>query len=706
MRDQMPGLIKHVVVLMLENRGFDHVMGWLYGAHEQPNIVTAVGDNTPFRGLSTLNAQQLAALANPLPRGGGTLQPREGARSPKSPAYNTGENFEHIMNQMWGVAQSADVWHDPTQRAVLLATLSQNGTVAPPMTGYLLDYDAEVYHHTHTRVDAATLGEVLDTYVPAQLPVLSGLARYYAVSDAWYCSVPSQTNTNRAFSMAGTSRGLVNNSFYDPLASTLNPGLIFLKSQSGGISNADALPVSTRSVFEVMQEAGFSWKVFWQDTWPPRDFSLGVSYQYVRTMLPLLADKGFDDNFVRFDATRADNPLFTALRNGNLPALSWIEPKWGGGTAWDTIKRAVGNDMHPVSDTTVAEDFVMDLYNALTASPAWPDTLLVITFDENGGTYDHVPPPAARPSGVDAVPLSVPKKGDADMDPATRSQFGFDFAQYGVRVPTLLISPRVPRGTVFRSTTGVPYDHTSLIASVLTLAQIDRRHWQLGNRVAVAPTFDALLHNPQRPIATPSEALSAPDPQRPVGETLACNVPYVLEYVGDPWFARPGPRYLGASSGMGKTGLYYPTLTADPAQAVRFTLAPAGDSDPSVTSPLLNMTRVNLRTTERSWTGLTLLCVDTMAPWVYFARDNNDKGTQWQVRLLSSRDPREPLRTGDLVYFVSQLPPGPAESTSARITPDPLQRLLPHPKDTNNLTTRAGEWALWRLRHAIGDDNV
>jgi hypothetical protein len=480
-----------------------------------------------------------------------------------------------------------------------------------------------------------------------------------------------------------------------------------LKSLSDEISNADALPVSTRSVFEVIQQAGLSWKVFWQDTWPPRDISLGQSHQYVRTMFPLLKHKGFDSNFVQFDAGRSDNPLFTAASTGNLPALSWIEPKWGGGPAWDTLKRAVGNDMHPVSDTTVAEDFVMNLYNALTTSPAWPETLLVITFDENGGTYDHEPPPKAKSSGNDAVPLATPKKGDRDMDPTTRTQFGFNFDQFGVRVPTLLISPRVPRGTVFRSTTSEPYDHASLIASILTLANIDRSHWQLGERVAAAPSFDGLLNGPPRQIVTPSNALTAPDDARGQGNTLRIHQPYVLEYVGDPWVERPGARYLGKAmdgTGIGGVRLSYPTLTADPTQAVRFELA-AAVSNTNPDAPVLNMTTVNLRTTESRVNGLNLLCVDTRVPWVYYARDNVD-GAQWQIRLLSSRDPHEPLRTGDLVFFISQLPPGSLESKSSRTTPDPLQRLLPHPTDSTCLTTRGGEWALWKLSYAIGDDNV
>jgi phospholipase C len=116
-------LIKHVVVLMLENRGFDHLMGWLYDSAETPRIVTKGGDNAPFIGLSTMSEGQLAALANPLPRNNGTLPINQGARSPKTPSFNTGESFQHIMTQMWGVTAPTDTWFNAKARKDFTDTL-------------------------------------------------------------------------------------------------------------------------------------------------------------------------------------------------------------------------------------------------------------------------------------------------------------------------------------------------------------------------------------------------------------------------------------------------------------------------------------------------------------------------------------------------------------------------------------------------------
>ncbi len=124
------------------------------------------------------------------------------------------------------------------------------------------------------------------------------------------------------------------------------------------------------------------------------------------------------------------------------------------------------------------EVFVNQVYNALTFNAeAWQRTLLVITFDEHGGTYDHVDP------GWGAV-----------TPDAHRGPDGFAFDRYGVRVPTLLVSPWVQAGTVFRSANPqVKFDHTSIIATVLTWCGVVPGDAGLGLRVAAAPTFDWVL---------------------------------------------------------------------------------------------------------------------------------------------------------------------------------------------------------------------
>ena len=112
---------------------------------------------------------------------------------------------------------------------------------------------------------------------------------------------------------------------------------------------------------------------------------------------------------------------------------------------------------------------------------AWNKTVLIVTFDEPVGSFDHVPPPAATPPwGSGTSPVTCEED--------------FKFDRYGARVPTLLISPLIEKGTVFRSTTGIPYDHTSLIATLLKWCGSDDKELaKFGERARHAPTFENVL---------------------------------------------------------------------------------------------------------------------------------------------------------------------------------------------------------------------
>ena len=700
MTDTLPhGWIKHVIYLMLENRGFDHFLGWLYppSANQAPayRLSSYATDQRPFMGLSDA---LIAQLTNPYPNNKPAAQPViKGARSPKTPSYNTGEDFPHIMNQMWGLGDPGDLWKDPGQWGNTVRDLMQRFPAAP-MNGYILDFNLEMQHAGVANPQPDQLSEVVETYLPEQLPVLAGLAQSFAVSDEWYCSVPSQTNTNRAFSLTGTSRGMVNNGFYTP--HSRNPEVRLIEQFKS--LHTDALPRSTGSLFEVLQASGFSWKIFWQAEWPPRYLTSGVSWQYTRTLIQALEDPQFDGNFVRFDADRNDNVLFKAIRERTLPALTYIEPKWSGGASWTAKMRLVGNEYHPVSDTTVAEDFLRRLYEVLAQSDPNGDTLLVITFDENGGTYDHVVPPAAPAPANESVPLPhaphdkpglynaiSPTAQAVPADQTVRTQFGFDFKSYGVRVPTILISNRLPPKTVFRSTVqGKVFDHTSIIASILEMADIPRERWLLGERVLQAPTFTNLFSGQAPPIVDRPQPFSFPA-RRSQGANVFAKTAYKLAYVGSLWPRAGNPAYLsGPASGIRE---YYPTF----GDAITYQILPVQGDAAGV---IYNMSKVRIAALNTPVLGnRTVLRAKWTNHNVFFTEPGDTEGELWEIRLLQSRDSRDVIRIGDYIALFSCLSAHVGASINDMTTPDPFQRLMPDPANATYLTTAAGEWALWQI---------
>ncbi|MDP6924544.1 MAG: alkaline phosphatase family protein [Candidatus Scalindua sp.] len=515
------------------------------------------------------------------------------------------------------------------------------------------DFKRTIEHEAFATATPDLISQIMETYIPVQLPVLSGLARHYAVSDEWFCSVPSQTNANRAFSTSGTSRGLVTNNYYDAAyqedSYRVYAGTQVLKGVSAVTkltpvvgSNADELPITTRSLFEVLSTENVDWKVYWQSHWPPPALAAGRKVQYVRCMYPQLGSAAYNDNFVKIDDPDDKyNKLFSDARNGLLPAASWIEPKWGGGPLYNAdsaegsvnkVKqealfklRMVGTDMHPSCDTTVAEDFVHNLYTTLTESKKWDQTLFVITFNENGGTYDHLPPPGSKPrskkpsdppddwipspSGLDRTPPPGAIGGSKDMmDEKTRTEFGFRFDQYGIRVPTLQISPFIKKNTIFRSQTNVPFDHTSLIASILDWKGIDRKRWFLGNRVAEAASFDSVFKSVDLNKRADNAYSSSITKSRKIGETLFLKNKYKLRYLGNPWKPDLNPaQYLGKPEWSSLSGGYYPTLTTNKDDGVLVELE-IGNVNSSATT-INNMENVRIvmcDPPERKTTGVTV----------------------------------------------------------------------------------------------------
>jgi phospholipase C len=304
-------------------------------------------------------------------------------------------------------------------------------------------------------------------YSPETLPVLSGLAKGFAVCDRWFASVPTQTFPNRAFAVAGTSLGYTDNS-------------------------AHGVPAfNTPSVFGKLADAGQTWKIYGYSKHPL------TANDFPDTLHPGPRCK-VESGFENFQSDVA---------SGQLAAFSYIEPEWASyprrnappstTQADDEHNFHVQNDQHPVSNLAVGEKLIYDVYAALSGNQAvWEKSLLIITYDEHGGNYDHVPPETGATPPDNIIGAS-----------------GFDFTRFGVRVPAVIVSPLIPAGTVLRAPAGSPpYDHTSIIATLRARFNLDT----LGERDAVAPHLGPVLtlSTPRRD--DPLEGVTPPTAADPV----------------------------------------------------------------------------------------------------------------------------------------------------------------------------------------------
>lgn len=392
--------IDHFVVLMLENRSFDSLLGSL-----QPH-------SDAFNGLQGNESNPDASGASI-----GVWSSTDGVPAAAIPDPDPGELFIDIQQQLFGSA-------------------GPSGT--PAMNGFVANYVAK----------GGVARDIMHFYRPNQIPALSALAGSYAVCDRWFASAPCQTWPNRFFLHTATAGGYENNS---PLHFPYMMPTIFRR-------------------LEATAPAG--WKIYFHDF--PQSLTLAGLWD-------------------RIDHFRPFSEFLDDARQGNLPSYAFLEPRYFPDLEWP-------NDMHPPHNVAYGDQLVATVYQALHASPTWGKTVFAVLFDEHGGNFDHVAPPAAPPPA-----------------PARAGQV-FAFDRLGVRVPAVIASPWIAPGTVFRSTLPQDFDHTSIIR---TLRKRFAIAGSMNARDAGAPDLESLLM-----LDSPSETgrlavAAAPPPASDDADALA-----------------------------------------------------------------------------------------------------------------------------------------------------------------------------------------
>jgi phospholipase C len=324
--------IEHIVVLMLENRSFDNLLGWLYDpANDAPlNVVPADFDGLYGKNVSNRTWD-------------GLVIPAGKSYDGRSPQPNPGEPFEDVFSQIYDV---------PLVGFKYVPAVPPH---PPNMQGFIRNYAAQ----KHRPGDAA---KIMDSLTPKTVPVLSALAHHYGVCDRWFASIPTQTFCNRSFVHAGTSSGYVNND---------GGGLCFVN--------------DSMTIFNLLESARETWTVF-VGGWLFQSFTLLTQ----RSLWEYAPSKHFAHfrNFIDAAQNKGGLPSYSFIEPIYFDSTVW-------GPENDMHPECNPYEFFGPSNLHRGERLLADVYNAVRNSPDWESILLLVVFDEHGGCYDHVAPPSA-----------------------------------------------------------------------------------------------------------------------------------------------------------------------------------------------------------------------------------------------------------------------------------------------------------------------
>lgn len=351
--------LKHIVVLMMSGRSFDHMLGGLKS--QDPRIDGLTGhESNPDPSGALVQVQPLATF--------------QGQLSPSPDTHFAGVDLQIFAE--------------------------------PPVNGRVANMQGFVKSYYQQRRNLPNSHYIMYYFAADKLPVLASLATEFAVFNGWFSSIPGPTICNRAFAHYGTSFGQVGmNLFY--------------------------VTDSILSIYERLRKEGYTAKIFYYDF---QNSALDAAN--------LL--KNQPQVFGTYQQFLSD------CYNGTLPNYSFVEPNHLDHELSDGSV-AVASDQKPDHNIQQGEVFIASVYNAIRANPRiWQSSAMLIVYDHHGGIYDHVVPPACTPDGYVAKP------------DATGTGESFLFDRLGVRVPAVLVSPYVPRGTVV---TGI-FEHASIPSTV------------------------------------------------------------------------------------------------------------------------------------------------------------------------------------------------------------------------------------------------
>lgn len=464
--DNLKSKIDHIVVVMMENRSYNHVLGY----RALPPISDGA-DGLTAGLISVIQGSGEGHVVRPLRNAGfdpNVLGFR--TRLPKG----VGHELEDVTQQLSGIMDG------PAGRRI------------NDPKGFVDNFREKKLHGHPEGEDGVIPDDVLGYYEKREadqandLPIYAFLAENYAYCDRYFCSHPGPTLPNRMYSLCGDVQ-------YDRLGVPIldnNHGDNFLLSRA-------------ETIYDLLTKEGVSWRVY--------ESNPSV------TMLRMFARYATDNVNIRPLSDLAGH-----VAAGDMAALTVIEP---------AMHHHPQNDDHPDADMYRGQAFIKGVYDTLRSNEQlWGKTLLIITYDEHGGFYDHVIPPVAdvlnspEPSLVSGEPFLTSDGGDggdggsapsggvgggrlsalhiraeileavlSDSPPVSTTPADATIqVHYGVRVPTFAVSPWVAPG---KGPTMV-LDHCSILKTILARFCGERKPF-LSDRVHASQSFEAYLTEAQ-----------------------------------------------------------------------------------------------------------------------------------------------------------------------------------------------------------------
>ena len=363
--------INHIIILLQENRSFDHYFGRLANYWQSHNFPQAT-NGTTFDGLP--------ANASNIDPNGDAIEPfnfQSACTENPSPSWNESHADRNRLNP-------EDSSNAPMDGFVHTAAKDASGVgffdvLGHRAMGYFDDNQLNFYYY---------------------------MASTFATSDRWFAPALTRTQPNRMYMFAATSQGHAN-----------------------ALNTTNSPPLTAETIFESMEDNGVNWKIY---VHPDSSGCTTTQCLYAHSYLNQFTYGKFVlNNLPNQYASTAQ--LLTDMQNGTLPQVSFIEP--AGYAGLDEHSPTV--DALNQSNVQVGAAYVESLVTALMNSPSWKDSVFILSFDEPGGFYDHVPPqPAVAPDSIQ-YPTDIQSTDICANNPVPVCGFFVT----GFRVPLIVISP-------------------------------------------------------------------------------------------------------------------------------------------------------------------------------------------------------------------------------------------------------------------------